>query len=186
MLAQPGKRLFEMHQGLALLTRRPDVLIVYAGHNEFNSLHSWSHAVYPYYLDDAPAGPFQRIGALLTRISPLEQLIEETLRGRKIGMAPPHEGRRFIDAPSHSVEEHAELLADFRSRLDAIVAYCERIGAVPVLVPPPGNDVGYEPDRSVLPPNTPRARREVFARDFEAARRLETADPARAPPPTKP
>ncbi|MDR3620924.1 MAG: hypothetical protein P4L85_16350 [Paludisphaera borealis] len=180
VLARSGKRLFEMHQKLASLTRRPDVLIVYAGHNEFNSRHSWSHAVSPYYLDDPPAGLFQRIGELFARVSPLDRLIDETLRGRKIGMAPPHEGRRFIDAPSHSVEDHAELLTDFKSRLEAIVAYCERIGTLPVLVAPPGNDVGYEPDRSVLPPETPRARREVFARDFEAAQGLEASDPAQS------
>ena len=180
VLARSGCRLIEMHQKLATLTRRPDILIIYAGHNEFYALHSWSHEVYPYYVDNAPIVPIQTIGKLFARISPLVRLIEETLEGRKVASPPPLEGRRLIDAPSHSVEEHAELLADFRSRLEAIVAYCERIGAVPVLVPPPGNDVGYEPDRSVLPPNTPRARREVFARDFEAARRLETSDPARS------
>lgn len=178
VLAESGTRLEHMHQKLATLTRRPDVLIIYAGHNEFYARHSWSHEVYPYYLDDAPIAPIQTIGKLLARISPLIRLIEETLEGRKVASAPPLKGRRLIDAPSHSAEEHLELLADFRSRLEAIVAYCEQIGATPVLVPPPGNDVGYEPDRSILPPETPRARREVLAQAFEAARRLEASDPA--------
>lgn len=177
VLAESGTRLEHMHQKLATLTRRPDVLIVYAGHNEFYARHSWSHEVYPYYLDDAPVAPIQTIGKLFARVSPLIRLIEETLEGRKVASAPPPKGRRLIDAPSHSAEEHIELLDDFRSRLEAIVEYCEQIDAVPVLIPPPGNDVGYEPDRSILPPETPRARREVFAEAFEAARRLETSDP---------
>ena len=38
-----------------------------------------------------------------------------------------------------------------------IVAYLEWIGAQVVLVIPPGNDAGFEPNRSILPSNTPRA-----------------------------
>jgi lysophospholipase L1-like esterase len=178
VLARSGKRLIDMHQKLALLTRRPDVLIVYAGHNEFYALHSWAHEVSPYYLDDAPAVPLPDLGAWFARISPLVRVIEEELVKRQVAMAAPPEGRRLVDAPSHTAEEHAELLADFRSRLEAIVAYCDRIGAVAVLVPPPGNDAGFEPDRSVLPPETPRARRDAFAREFEAARRLAASDPS--------
>jgi lysophospholipase L1-like esterase len=61
-----------------------------------------------------------------------------------------------------------------------MVVYCERIGAVPVLVIPPGNDAGFEPSRSVLPPETPKNQREAFARQVETARALEPIDPAAA------
>ena len=49
-----------------------------------------------------------------------------------------------------------------------------------VLVVPPSNDAGFEPNRSFLPAATPRTERELFARDFLAARRLEDSEPARA------
>jgi lysophospholipase L1-like esterase len=180
VMAKAGSRLIAMHQALASITRRPDILIIYAGHNEFYARHAWTHEVTPYYDDDPVAIPIVTIGEMAARVSPLVRLIEETLEARKVAAPPPLKGRRLIDAPSHSVEEHAELRADFLSRLNAIVAYCEQIGATPVLVAPPGNDVGFEPDRSVLPPETPRARREVFAQAFEAARRLESSDPAQS------
>ena len=86
--------------------------------------------------------------------------------------------RRLIDAPSHTAREHAELLADFRNRLEQIVSYCRQIGALPILVPPPGNDAGFEPNRSILPPETPRAEREAFALAFQEARAREKTDPA--------
>ena len=77
----------------------------------------------------------------------------------------------------YTAAEYAERLHDFRVRLEAMTAYCERVGALVVLVIPPGNDADFEPNRSFLPPETTRADREAFAREFEAARRLEAADP---------
>ncbi len=59
-----------------------------------------------------------------------------------------------------------------------MTAYCERVGALVVLVIPPGNDADFEPNRSFLSPQTPRAEREAFAHDFEATRRAEEGDPA--------
>ena len=35
MLAQPGDHLEQQHQKLARITQRPDVMIIYSGHNEF-------------------------------------------------------------------------------------------------------------------------------------------------------
>ena len=42
---------------------------------------------------------------------------------------------------------------------------------------PPGNDAGFEPNRSFLPAGTSRAQREAFRSEFLAARQLEEADP---------
>ena len=72
--------------------------------------------------------------------------------------------------PAFTPAEFAANLADFRRRLEAITAYSERVGALPILVVPPANDAGFEPLRSFLPPETLRAEREAFARDFLAAR----------------
>jgi hypothetical protein len=82
-----------------------------------------------------------------------------------------------VDVPVYTAAAYAERLRDFRIRLEAMTAYCERVGALVVLVIPPGNDADFEPNRSFLSAETPRAEREAFAREFDVARRLEAADP---------
>ena len=52
-------------------------------------------------------------------------------------------------------------------------------GVLTILVVPPGNDAGFEPNRSTLPPETPRAEREAFCKAVLEARDLERTDPAR-------
>jgi lysophospholipase L1-like esterase len=175
--ARPGTRLEQMHQRLAKLTHRPDAIIIYAGHNEFYARHAWTHEVSAYYLDDqsllAPV-LFRKIAG---RFSRLVRLIDAIDR-EQVAAPPPRIVRRLIDAPSHTSQEHAELLADFRNRMEAIVSYCRQIGALPILILPPGNDADFEPNRSILPPECPRAEREAFAHAFEEARAREEADPA--------
>ena len=51
LLAKPGDTLAGQYQRLAAIRHRPDVLIVYCGHNEFDSVIPWSHRA-EYYLDD--------------------------------------------------------------------------------------------------------------------------------------
>ena len=70
----------------------------------------------------------------------------------RLDSPPPLAGRhQLIDPPLCSPSESADILADFRGRLEAIVGYCERIGALPILIVPPANEAGYEPSRSTLP-----------------------------------
>ena len=52
-LAKPGLKLDEVHLLLTSLDRRPDLVILYAGHNEFSMRHDWSHGV-PHYADEIP------------------------------------------------------------------------------------------------------------------------------------
>src|SRR5262249_30739397 len=61
-----------------------------------------------------------------------------------------------------------------------IVDECERVGCVPVLVIPPGNEAGFEPNRSVLADTVANAERARVARAFASARAAEAPDPARA------
>jgi hypothetical protein len=79
-----------------------------------------------------------------------------------------------------SPSEAADILADFRRRLEAIVAYCERIGALPILIVPPANESGFEPSRSTLPPSASRADRLWVVDTFTTARAAESSEPARA------
>ena len=54
-------------------------------------------------------------------------------------------------------------MGDFERRLDAMVSFAMQVNAVPILILPPANDFDYEPNRSYLPAETTRARREAFA-----------------------
>jgi tetratricopeptide (TPR) repeat protein len=71
-------------------------------------------------------------------------------------------------------------VTDFQDQLENLVAYCERIGAVPLAVIPPGNDGRYPPCRSILDPETGQDERDAFSRGFKSASALEARDPNRA------
>jgi hypothetical protein len=83
----------------------------------------------------------------------------------------------LADVPSHTAAQYHERLEDFRRRLEAILADLNESGVLPILVIPPGNDAGFEPSRSLLPPQTPRAVRATFSQAVLEARSLESRDP---------
>src|SRR5262249_18590995 len=151
----------EMHTGLVSLKRRPDAMIIYAGHNEFLSRFEDSRdAGY----SEAPQSPFLHGIYQLSLRSPLCLWIYETVRRHRLGGPPPRINyHRLIDAPSFTPSEYVEIFSDFGRRLEAVVDYCERIGAVPILVIDPANESGYEPNRSVLPERVSAAAREDIA-----------------------
>ncbi len=114
-------------------------------------------------------------------ISPFCELVRRTAEKCELGIPPPQGGfRNLIDTPAYKPVEYTVLLADFRRRLEAMISYSLRFGATVVLIIPAGNDAGFEPNRSFLPPTLKRAEREAFRRDFLAARRLEETDPRAA------
>lgn len=178
-LAKPGLKLDAVHLLLRTLTRRPDLVILYAGHNEFQMQYDWAHGA-RHYTDLAPPErvTFARFVREQSRVC---RLIDATV-GLLLRASPPTRTveRRLVDVPVYTAAEYAELLHGFRTRLEAITAYCEGVGAQVVLVIPPGNDADFEPNRSFLPAETTRAERAAFARDFEAARGLESTDPEAA------
>ena len=53
IMAAEAETLELQHEKLADLPRRPDVLIIYCGHNEFGSRVDWSREV-GHYVDQAP------------------------------------------------------------------------------------------------------------------------------------
>jgi hypothetical protein len=87
---------------------------------------------------------------------------------------------QLIDPPLCSPSEAADILADFRRRLEAIVGYCERIGALPILIIPPANESGFEPSRSTLPASASPEDRRWVVDTFQAARAAEASEPGRA------
>jgi hypothetical protein len=160
------------------LACRPDILIVYCGHNEFLTRYDSARDVG---LQEAPLDPVLDRLYRLSLASSLCRLIYETVSKERLGgLPPPLHRHHLIDPPCVTPSEAAAIEADFQRRLEAIAAYCERIGTVPVLVIPPGNEAGFEPNRSVLADSVSAAERTAVTRAFETARAAEEANPAAA------
>ncbi len=178
-LAEPGVALEGQHEKLSRLRQYLDALIVYCGHNEFAATIPSSRRL-AYYVDEKPS-LVERIDDLLARVSPLCRLIRQSADRIRAGLLP-QSGLRppLVDGPACTDAEHAMRLAEFRRHLDEIVVHCKLKGTLAILVVPPANDAGFDPNRSFLPAQTTREAREAFAREFLAARGLEATDPGRA------
>jgi lysophospholipase L1-like esterase len=174
--ARAGWTLEQMHQKLAESRHRPDAVIIYAGHNEFASRYGWSSDV-AYYQDDPPVAWTSRLVEWFSIHSQLSRLIHESRNRALVAARPLPRQRLLADVPSHSNREHQERLEDFRRRLELILGELQKAGVLAVVIVPPGNDAGFEPNRSTLPPGTPRAERETFCKAVLAARHLEQSDP---------
>ena len=147
-----------MHKGLVTLQRRPDASDRLLGTQRV-----------PVTLRDARGTPVTRnrprdllLHGLyrLSLHSPLCLWVYETVRNHRLGGPPPALNHHLlIDVPAFTSSELLQILADFRRRLEAIVDYCEQIGAVPILVIPPGNESGFEPNRTVVSARVSQAER---------------------------
>jgi tetratricopeptide (TPR) repeat protein len=180
VIARSGDTLEKQHLILSNVSRRPDLLIIYCGHNEFYSRLWWARNL-EYYDVDRRSSSLLSIGGSLAGHSAVCRLIRETTDRCRIAIPPPENtGRSLVDVPNYTADEFALLLNDFRRRLDELVSYAERVGALSVLILPPGNDTHFEPNRSYLPARTPIADREAFGRELLAAIKLEASDPGEA------
>ena len=104
-----------------------------------------------HYHDKTPS-KLARLDEFAGRVSPVCNLIRQTADHFRAGVAPALEVRQpLVNSPAYTPEEYSERLAAFRRRLEAMVSFCERIGALAILVVPPANDACFEPNRSVLP-----------------------------------
>ncbi len=152
-------------------------MIIYSGHNEF--VARFEEERDPYLNEEPGAWPLRVLYRASLR-SPFCRLVYATTSKNRLDEAPPLRNRhRLIDPPVCGPSEYAEIREDFARRLEQIVVYCERIGALPILIVPPSNEGGFEPSRSVVPVGTSVAARERLEAAFSAARRGEN-DPARA------
>ena len=88
-------------------------MILYAGHNEFQSRFDWAHAAYQYADETPPIA--ETLESLAGRVSPLIRLIQETSRTLKVSTPPPAVvTRRLVDVPVYSPEQYAERLTEFK------------------------------------------------------------------------
>ncbi len=85
----------------------------------------------------------------------------------------------IVGRPVCTPDQAKAVLADFHCRLEAIVADCERIGCVPILIIPPGNDASG-PNQSYAKPETGAATRQALARRLMEVLSIEERDPDRA------
>jgi hypothetical protein len=179
VLARSGDTLEWQHRELANLRRRPDILIVYCGHNEFSSRLAASREL-DHYFDERLPSAWDILVEETERRSPLCGLIEETEEKCRIALPPSGGRRRLVDVPVYTTTEFTTLLVDFQRRLERIVAYAEQVGALPILILPAANDARFEPNRSYLPATTSHDEREAFHNNFLAARGAETTAPDQA------
>jgi hypothetical protein len=180
IVALSGDTLEKQHAKLGTLSRRPDALIIYCGHNEFSARFPWSSDPH-HYFDDLLPSVWDQLAERMEDVSPLTKLIHQTAEKCRIAIPPPPNGNRaLVDLPVYTRADYDAILIDFRRRLELIVSYAERIGALPILIVPPSNDAGFEPNRSFLPAGTRREQRDAFRRDFLTARRTEETDPKRS------
>jgi hypothetical protein len=181
VIAWLGESLEQQHRKLAGIRRRPDAVIIYSGHNEFVARFENGREERDPGVDEEPRGWLLRRAYRASLHSPSCRLAYEIISKNRLDEPPPMAGRhQLIDPPICSPSEAADILADFRRRLEAIVAYCERIGALPILIIPPANESGFEPSRSTLPASATIADRRWVVETFQAARAAEATDPARA------
>jgi lysophospholipase L1-like esterase len=155
------------------------VLIVYCGHNEFDSVIPWRRHV-NYYADDRP--PLRwKVYNWARQLSAVCGLIRDTANRCRVSVLPPANAPPpLVDRPVYSAAELLSCRIEFERRLEAIALYGERIAAHTVLIIPPGNDAGFDPSLSFLAAETPYSEREQFARDFLAATELEKTNEAKA------
>ncbi len=179
-LAYRGDTLERQQGRLDGLPHRPDLLVIYCGHNEFASRYAWSREV-EYYLDEKPPTKTRGLGGAARRFSPLCSLMDEVAEALSVATPPlPHARRPLVETPNFTKDEAEARRIDFRRRLDAILDGCETSGIPAVVVIPPANDADFEPSRSFLAPTTPRAERDAFSAEFRALRGREDSDPSGA------
>lgn len=177
ILARSGDTLANQHEALAALKRRPDILIVYCGHNEFSSRFFALRDLPYYFLDQRPSA-WDRFVEGAERVSPVCGLIRRSADRCRIALPPPPIERALVDVPVFTPAEYSQILEDFRERLEAIVSYANDLGTLVILISPPGNDADFEPNRSFLPAATPLGERDAFRRAFVEVRQSESVEPA--------
>ena len=147
---------------------RPGMVIIYSGHNEFAARFEEERDGW---LDPDPGEGLLRPIYRASLFSPFCRLAFELVSKNRLDVPPPLAGRhQLIDPPQCSPAEAEQIRIDFESRLEAITAYCEKIGALPVLIIPPANEADFEPSRSTLPQAVSPQERAFLVRDFLAAR----------------
>ena len=174
ILAWLGDSLEDQHHKLAAIKQRPNMVIIYSGHNEFTARFEEEREGW---LEEEPGNQWIRPVYRASLYSPFCQLAYETISKNRLDVGPSMRGRHtLIDSPQCSAAEASEIGRDFEARLEAITAYCEQIGAVPLLIIPPANEADYEPSRSTLPAIVSQEDRTMLEREWSEVRAGKASD----------
>ena len=179
ILADGGLCLEQAIDRVSDLRHRPDAVLVFAGHNEFQTRFGWSRNV-RHYVEEGPESPLALVELARSSSSIAELILENLDRFRGEARPPDRVTRELVDHPTCTAKDHEFLRREFERRLDGLAAWCVRERILPILVVPASNDGAFDPSRSVLDGSTPEAERAEFARQVRAAREAESADPRAA------
>ena len=145
-LAFGGAVLEEMHDALRRLETQPDLVLVYAGHNEFLRFPPDREAGRPYYG--------------LKHFSLLARAIAAQLERLGAHEGPTWKGqRRLIDRPICTAHEMAQIHRRFQTTLADILRHMQTAGRPAIVFLPASNESGFEPNRSTLPDDAPASTR---------------------------
>ncbi|HET6327292.1 MAG TPA: hypothetical protein VFG04_21600 [Planctomycetaceae bacterium] len=126
---------------LSKLPVRPQLLLLYSGHNEF----FYDVEELATHLDT----PWERFDGLFER-SPLFRVLDRQI-SRQIAVHDVDEGRRFlVDRPVASPESSQKRLARFGGQLDQLALWCERLKIDGLWFVPAGTEADYPPNRSTV------------------------------------
>jgi tetratricopeptide (TPR) repeat protein len=176
----PGSTLEGAASMLKNIRRRPDIVIIYAGHNEFAARFTWSRTP-EFYVDDIVVQPVLTWRDRGLRITPFTRFVSQIIERLSVSQPPPKQiTRTLVDRPTCSESESHDVIQRFRSSLLRVVRAARACNAEPILIIPPGNEAEWEPSRSWLHPATHQPERQAFAQRFQAARLLEASDPQAA------
>jgi hypothetical protein len=160
--------------------KRPDAILVFSGHNEFQARADWSRNA-GYYVDDGAWRTRPSESHPLANCSPLCRVILKTIDQQRIDAPPPSViTRELADHPAFSTDGYEYLRSEFHRHVERLAAYCDQIDALPIMVVPASNDGRSPPYRSLLSSETPKAKRLEFGREFLATRAIERPEPRRA------
>jgi tetratricopeptide (TPR) repeat protein len=153
-LSAVGLNLRTALQRLNTLTVRPQLLLLYSGHNEFF-----------YDVEELATDldtPWERFDGLF-EWSPLFRVLDQRI-SRHIGVQDlkAQGARTLVDRPIASPEACEKRLARFGGQLDQLASWCERLKIDGLWFVPAGTEADYAPNRSCLDhPPTDSERKEI-------------------------
>ncbi len=143
-LSAVGLNLRTALKRLNTLTVRPQLLLLYSGHNEFF-----------YDVEELATDldtPWERFDGLL-EWSPLFRMLDQRI-SRHIGVQEleAQGARSLVDRPIASPEACEKRLARFGGQLEQLASWCERLKIDELWFVPAGSEADYAPNRSWLNP----------------------------------
>ena len=179
-LAEGGHSLKLAIEELVRLERRPGLLIVYSGHNEFQARFGWQRNAPHYRIESKISPPTlnQRIRAVSATAAYLGTSLDRF--NAEFAPRPRKPEADPADSPCCTPAEYADTLEDYRRRLDGLLGDCESAGIPTMVIVSPSNEGAFDPNRSILSPDTSLADQRDFMKRLDEVRRTATADPTKA------